>query len=481
MIMFITVANSQVISSLCLRLQIYRRELASFAYAASPAWIVQILQPIPILFINHFANTIVVFPLTGFPFDLFIFIFFLAFFGNVCGFYCAMLLASIVKNEALAYAIFPLIFMFLAIFAGFVISIKDVPVIWIWMPYISFGRWLFEGFVVKLWSRYDGGDEVIDSLGFSGFDPNNSYVIVFFEAFILSILIYISLRPPKSRLMYEDIANVPQKQAISTHSQPISPTATNPMHESLLITSDHLIINENESFGFQSSTTYNADWYKMSTGEVKTSRGCRLLFRNVCYSVPDKSKNSIFKKEKHEIKILKDVSGRILPGEMCALMGGSGCGKSTLLDVIAGRKTQGTITGDILFDGTERNATVMRASAYVMQDNVHYPTLTVRETLGYAAYLRLRQKTDAKIKAKRVQKVIDMLGLSDHSETIIGNSSIGGLSGGQMKRLSIGVEIINLPGLIFLDEPTTGLDSVIAYDVMSAVRNLANQNRTVWC
>lgn len=142
---------------------------------------------------------------------------------------------------------------------------------------------------------------------------------------------------------------------------------------------------------------------------------------------------------------------------MCALMGGSGCGKSTLLDVLAGRKTQGTITGDLYFDGIPRNSIAMCASAYVMQDNIHFASLTVRETLMYSCYLRLKQKTSYKQRVQRVEKVMKMLGLNDHGETIVGNSETRGLSGGQLKRLSIGVEIINLPGLIFLDEPTTGL------------------------
>ena len=82
-------------------------------------------------------------------------------------------------------------------------------------------------------------------------------------------------------------------------------------------------------------------------------------------------------------------------------------------------------------------------------------------------------------KDERVQQIIDMLGLSRVSETLIGNSSIRGVSGGQLKRVSIAVEIVSLPDLIFLDEPTTGLDGTTALEVMSAIRNLANQHRTV--
>jgi ABC-type multidrug transport system ATPase subunit len=74
-----------------------------------------------------------------------------------------------------------------------------------------------------------------------------------------------------------------------------------------------------------------------------------------------------------------------------------------------------------------------------------------------------------------------MLGLQKVANTILGTRTVRGVSGGQAKRVSIGVEIVNLPNLMFLDEPTTGLDSSISLEVMSAVRNLANQNRTVIC
>jgi ABC-type multidrug transport system ATPase subunit len=162
---------------------------------------------------------------------------------------------------------------------------------------------------------------------------------------------------------------------------------------------------------------------------------------------------------------------------MCALMGASGAGKSTLLDILAQRKTTGEITGEILYN----DSTLLRSTAYVMQDNVHIGLLTVKQSLYFAAQLRLPEHWTQEKKEKRVEKILDMLGLTEVANTLVGNHEIRGISGGQLKRLSIGVEIVNLPNLMFLDEPTTGLDSSISLEVMSAVRNLANQNRTVIC
>jgi ABC-type multidrug transport system ATPase subunit len=147
------------------------------------------------------------------------------------------------------------------------------------------------------------------------------------------------------------------------------------------------------------------------------------------------------------------------------------------LDVLSQRKTTGEITGEILYN----NSPILKSMAYVMQDNVHIGLLTVRQSLYFAAQLRLPEHWNNEKKEKRVDKILDMLGLTEVSNTLVGNHEIRGISGGQVKRLSIGVEIINLPNIMFLDEPTTGLDSSISLEVMSAVRNLANQNRTVIC
>ena len=100
-----------------------------------------------------------------------------------------------------------------------------------------------------------------------------------------------------------------------------------------------------------------------------------------------------------------------------------------------------------------------------MQDNVHIGALTVRQTLTYAARLRMDGRLSDAVRIKRIQKVLDMLGLTEHADTLVGDENTRGISGGQLKRLSIGVEVVNLPDLIFLDEPTTGLDSSISHEV----------------
>lgn len=187
------------------------------------------------------------------------------------------------------------------------------------------------------------------------------------------------------------------------------------------------------------------------------------------------------------LQILRDVTGYANAGEICALMGASGAGKTTLLDILAYRKTVGEITGAVYINNhriqTRSSVEAMkRLTAYVMQDNVLLGCLTVHENLLYAAQLRLpRQRYGIKECEQRVQELLSMLGLSHVQNSRVGTESERGISGGQKKRVSIGVEIIHFPGIIFLDEPTTGLDSAISFEVMHAVRQLANQQRTVIC
>ncbi|GLC35641.1 hypothetical protein PLESTB_000000400 [Pleodorina starrii] len=177
--------------------------------------------------------------------------------------------------------------------------------------------------------------------------------------------------------------------------------------------------------------------------------------------------------------ILKDVSGYVQPKDMLAIMGPSGSGKTTLLDGLAGRLPASVErSGNVLLNGFNSRLTY-GLSAYVTQDEVLVGTLTVRETLMYAALLRLPRNMMHEDKLARVDGVIQELGLEEAQHTKIGTPFIKGISGGQKRRVSIGCELITHPGLLFLDEPTSGLDAASAFHVMALIRSLAEHNRTV--
>ncbi|KAF1967356.1 ABC multidrug transporter-like protein [Bimuria novae-zelandiae CBS 107.79] len=177
--------------------------------------------------------------------------------------------------------------------------------------------------------------------------------------------------------------------------------------------------------------------------------------------------------------LLDNVHGYVKPGMLGALMGSSGAGKTTLLDVLAQRKTEGTIHGEILVDGRPLPVSFQRSAGYCEQLDVHEPFSTVREALEFSALLRQNRDTPDAEKLAYVDTIIDLLELHDLEHTLIGRVGAG-LSVEQRKRVTIGVELVSKPSiLIFLDEPTSGLDGQAAYNTVRFLRKLADVGQSV--
>ncbi|KAG6422207.1 hypothetical protein SASPL_118772 [Salvia splendens] len=177
--------------------------------------------------------------------------------------------------------------------------------------------------------------------------------------------------------------------------------------------------------------------------------------------------------------ILHQLSGYAEPGTFTALIGPSGSGKSTLLDALSGRLSPDAfLSGSILLNGRKANLS-FRTIAYVTQDESLLGTLTVRETIAYSARIRLPDGMPLSDKSEIVESTILEMGLQDCADTVIGNWHLRGISGGERRRVSIALEILMRPKLLFLDEPTTGLDSALAYFVTQTLRGLAKDQRTV--
>ncbi|KAI9730845.1 MAG: hypothetical protein M1834_005563 [Cirrosporium novae-zelandiae] len=177
--------------------------------------------------------------------------------------------------------------------------------------------------------------------------------------------------------------------------------------------------------------------------------------------------------------ILDDVDADMPPGSLTAIIGGSGSGKTTLLNVMSkriGTKRLRT-TGVTTFNDSEDINTVR--SAYVMQQDILIPSLTVRETLQYAADLRLPPPTTKAERQDIVEKVILELGLKECANTRIGNNVHKGCSGGEKRRTSIGVQLLGNASVLFCDEPTTGLDAYSAFQIIQTLKTLARHGRTV--
>ncbi|KAL8166801.1 hypothetical protein V2J09_008300 [Rumex salicifolius] len=178
--------------------------------------------------------------------------------------------------------------------------------------------------------------------------------------------------------------------------------------------------------------------------------------------------------------LLNDISGEARDGEVMAVLGASGSGKSTLIDALANRIAKGSLKGSITLNGERLESRLLKViSAYVMQDDLLYPMLTVEETLMFAAEFRLPRTLSKSKKKARVQQLIDQLGIRNAANTVIGDEGHRGVSGGERRRVSIGMDIIHDPIVLFLDEPTSGLDSTSAYMVVKVLQRIAQSGSIV--
>ncbi|CAF1236409.1 unnamed protein product [Adineta steineri] len=251
----------------------------------------------------------------------------------------------------------------------------------------------------------------------------------------------------------------------------------------------------------QTTTCVNNDQYNLVDTNEQIEKSVKVLFdkneyipitisfHNINYIIGDKSiKNKQcypwhtkifpFWKSIPSKQILTNVSGIFKPG-MNAILGPTGCGKSTLLDILADRKDNRGLSGTVLVSGQPRPSYFKYVIGYVIQDDIISGTLTVRENLLFSANVRLPRSIKIHERMNRVNQVIRDLDLQSCADTLIGTDFIRGISGGERKRTSIGMELVLSPNILFLDEPTTGLDASTAQNVMSCLYNLSRQGQTI--
>ncbi|XP_012227945.1 ATP-binding cassette sub-family G member 1 isoform X2 [Linepithema humile] len=201
-----------------------------------------------------------------------------------------------------------------------------------------------------------------------------------------------------------------------------------------------------------------------------------LSFRDIRYHIKEWD---VYNFSVNEKEILHGISGEFKAGELVAIMGPSGAGKSTLLNVLAGYMIKG-VSGEVLINGKVRSPYSERwkkTSCYIHQDSMPRTCITVGEAMTVAAHLKLGCTISSAYKHAQVLELLEMLGLSHCYDTLCGK-----LSGGQKKRLDIAFELLTNPSVLFLDEPTTGLDASSCSQCIAFMKRLAElERRTVIC
>lgn len=217
-------------------------------------------------------------------------------------------------------------------------------------------------------------------------------------------------------------------------------------------------------------TTDNSKIYSFPKRQAIDLRFEDVYFRSSTWS---------FTKFRLETKeILHGVSGTFKSGDLSVIMGPSGAGKSTLLNILAGFVARGS-SGEVRYNDVVRTNNSPRfreLSAYIPQDEELRLNLTVYESMTFAANLKLGYNVTHDYKGQQVVEILELLGLEACHNTMTSR-----LSGGQKKRLAVALELLSNPPILFLDEPTTGLDSASCTQTVTLLKNLARDGRTVVC
>ncbi|KAG0329380.1 hypothetical protein BG004_002343 [Podila humilis] len=172
--------------------------------------------------------------------------------------------------------------------------------------------------------------------------------------------------------------------------------------------------------------------------------------------------------------ILQNVSGILRSKRTCAIMGPSGSGKTTLISMLTSKISKDQ--GKIRVNGLEEELGHYRKlTGFVPQEDIMMRELTVHDVLLHSAYMRLPSDLSRKEKTEKVLEIIDFLGLNNVMDSVVGDAEQRGISGGQRKRVNIGMELVTDPSILFLDEPTSGLDSSTSGDVCKLLRSVARR------
>ncbi|XP_020587829.1 LOW QUALITY PROTEIN: ABC transporter G family member 42-like [Phalaenopsis equestris] len=386
---------------------------------------------------------------------------------------------------------------------GLFLSKDLIPKLWMWGYWVSpftygYTALTVNEFLAPRWMNKSAlsesiGLEVLETIGvfpekkwyWLGIGALSGFAILFNVVFTLALTYLGPIETPQSVISEAEASSLEANIEMRRTAKIMIVDTDNDSSPQALPTNDE--DNKREIMGLQKKghsfeSVDASNSYLSKKGMVLPFTPLTVSFHDVNYFIdmPRHIKNH--GKVVDRIQLLKDITGAFRPGNLTALMGVSGAGKTTLMDILAGRKNIGNIEGDIRISGYPKNqATFTRVLGYCEQNDIHSPQITVNESLLYSAFLRLSMNFNNEEKKKFIDEVMELVELTNLKDAIVGLPGVSGLSTEQRKRLTVAVELVANPSVIFMDEPTTGLDAKAAAIVMRTVRNIVGTGRTIVC
>ncbi|XP_059437196.1 pleiotropic drug resistance protein 3-like [Corylus avellana] len=457
------------------RLEVFYKHKAMSFY---PAWAYAVpasVLKIPLSFVESLVWTSLTYYVIGYSPEVQMFFrqFFLLFAVHFSSLSMFRFLASVFQTNNASLTASSFAILFIVLFGGFIINKSSIPV-WLkwgfWVSPLTYGEigLSVNEFLAPRWQKMLStnitiGREILESRGlnFNGYlywislGALFGFALAFNIGYILALTFLKSPGSSRAIISHEKLSKI-QGSEDSHHDAHV----------------------DKKSRNFPPHTNMEPHKGRM----VLPFTPLTVVFQEVQYYVdtPLEMRERGFTNKK--LQLLSDITGALRPGVLTALMGVTGAGKTTLLDVLAGRKTSGYIKGQIKIGGYPKvQETFARISGYCEQTDIHSPQITVEESVMFSAWLRLSPEIDSKTKAEFVDEVLETIELEEIKDALVGIPGISGLSTEQRKRLTIAVELVANPSVIFMDEPTTGLDARAASIVMRAVKNVVDTGRTIVC
>ncbi|VVD00448.1 unnamed protein product [Leptidea sinapis] len=370
-------------------------------------------------------------------------------FTTVAYYMIGYLISCASSSVSMAASVGPPIIIPFMLFGGFFLNSGSVPPYLGWISYLSWFRYGNEALLINQWT----GVESIACTRENFTCPASGKVV-------LETLSFSEMSKTVNESSGQSASNSDTSRADYTESQELQPA--------------DIIYVDGGLRQSKFEEPFFADVEDL-LGTSSAPRPCTLVWRDVTLHI--KPKDGKLK------RLVNGVNGIAKAGSLVALMGPSGAGKTTLMSALAHRNpTEIVVDGEITMNGRQVGDFMHQESGYMHQDELFVENLTVIEHLSIMARLRMDRRTTSLARKRRVNQLLRQLSLYGLRYTRIGGlDGRKTLSGGERKRLAFATELLTDPGLLFCDEPTTGLDSSSAQKMMTLLRANAVEGKTVIC